>query len=70
MSDREMFEAFIKTGNRLLCAALDYVADQSEAKDKRVGLVQPVTVAQAIELNAACDEMADVLTNLKERPHV
>ena len=66
MNDREMFETFITAGNRLLLAALDYTADQSGAEDKRVGLVQPISVAQGIELNAACEEMADVLAGLKE----
>jgi hypothetical protein len=38
---------------RLLVAADTYTADQTGAEDSRVGLVQPVTVAEAEALNAA-----------------
>jgi hypothetical protein len=38
---------------RLLVAADAYTADQASAEDSRVGLVQPVTVAEAEALNAA-----------------
>ncbi len=42
-------------------AAEVYAADQSRATDQRCGLVQPVTVAEANELNAAILEARRVL---------
>lgn len=41
---------------RLAAAAEAYAADQSGAIDARVGLVQPVTVAEATELNEALQD--------------
>lgn len=41
---------------RLANAAERFAADQSEATDTRCGLVQPVTVAECEELNAALAE--------------
>jgi len=38
-----------------------FLADQSQATDERVALVQPVTVKEAEELNAACKEAREVL---------
>lgn len=40
---------------RLYNAAEIYAAVQDKATDQRIGLVQPVTVAEANELNAALD---------------
>jgi len=47
---------------RILADAADpFLADQSQATDERVALVQPVTVKEAEELNAACREAREVL---------
>jgi len=47
---------------RILASAADpFLADQSQATDERVALVQPVTVKEAEELNAACKEAWRVL---------
>ncbi len=47
---------------RILANAADpFLADQSQATDERVALVQPVTVKEAEELNAACKEAREVL---------
>lgn len=42
-------------------AAGPFIADQSKATDERVGLVQPVTVAQARELDRAWRVAREVL---------
>lgn len=41
---------------RVTRAASAYTADQSDAEDSRCGLVQPVTVEEAEELNEAVKE--------------
>lgn len=46
---------------RLESAADVFQADQSRATDPRCGLVQPVTVAQCQELNAAIRRAREVL---------
>lgn len=47
---------------RILASAADpFLADQSQATDERVALVQPVTVKEAEELNAAYREAREVL---------
>jgi len=47
---------------RILANAADpFLADQSQATDERVALVQPVTVKQAEELNVAYKEAREVL---------
>jgi hypothetical protein len=46
---------------RLAWAADGYAADQSRATDPRCGLVQPVTVADGVELLAALREAWEVL---------
>jgi len=50
-----------KVLGRLANAADPFLADQSRATDERVALVQPVTVKEAEELNAACREAWEVL---------
>lgn len=42
-------------------AAEMYAADQSRATDERCGLVQPITVAEGNDLNAALALVADIL---------
>jgi hypothetical protein len=46
---------------RLACAADVYAAEQSTATDPRCGLVQPVTVADGVDLLAALREAWEVL---------
>lgn len=50
---------------RLDDAADAYRADQSRAKDARCGLVQPVTVAQAEELNQASSQARRAILKAK-----
>lgn len=47
---------------RLANAAESFRADQSNAPHPQVALVQPVTVAEANELNAALDAACKALT--------
>jgi len=54
----------IRQALRILANAVDpFLADQSQATDERVALVQPVTMKEAEELNAACREAREVLEN-------
>jgi len=46
-------DAYVKTLTRLHNAADAFAADQSDARDERCGLVQPVSVAECEELNQA-----------------
>ena len=46
---------------RLMDAAEAYAADQQYAIDERIGLVQPITVAEGKELNEALDQAREVL---------
>jgi hypothetical protein len=46
-------DTYAKTLTRLHNAADAFAADQSDARDERCGLVQPVTVAECEELNQA-----------------
>lgn len=48
---------------RLTKAASAYTADQSGASDSRCGLVQPVTVEEAEELNEAVKEAWSFITH-------
>ena len=51
---------------RLANAAEVYAADQSGATDARVGLVQPISVAEANELNAALRDARDLISSFEE----
>lgn len=57
----------INTLRRLAAAADVYAADQANAKDPRCGLVQPVTVEQAEELNGALAQAFKILDR-KNKP--
>ena len=53
--------------DRLHNAAEIYAAVQDKATDQRIGLVQPVTVDEANELNAALDSSHQALAGQPER---
>jgi len=46
---------------RLIDAAESYSADQGGATDRRCGLVQPITVAEGIELNDALTQAREII---------
>lgn len=63
MSEAETIQLLdaLKTLEKLADAADVYAADQSRATDRRVGLVQPITVEEGEALNVALREARELL---------
>jgi hypothetical protein len=58
-------EMLITACERLVNAAEMFAADQSTVKDRRIGLVQPVSADDCEELNAAITKARDVIAEIK-----
>jgi hypothetical protein len=58
---------YVKTLTRLHNAADAFAADQSDARDERCGLVQPVSVAECEELNQALKAAWELLNQPKQK---
>ena len=59
-------DALLEALDRLHNAAEIYAAVQDKATDQRIGLVQPITVAEGNELNAALDSSRQALAGQPE----
>ena len=58
-------EAYRRVLARLSAAAEPFAADQSNATDPRVGMVQPVTVAECEELNESLRAAMELIDEQK-----
>jgi hypothetical protein len=63
---RRKLEVATAALERLEAAAEYFVADQSRATDPRVGLVQPVSVEECVELYCAWLQGQDALAKIRE----
>ena len=65
--DATTIEMLITACETLLDAAEMFVADQSTAKDRRIGLVQPVSADDCEALNTAIREARIVIAEIRRK---